>query len=117
MKNMKEFLERLRAGQFELPVCVSCRKKMWPPSHICSTCLSDTIFKKIRRTGRLVVASRSYVKDREGVFGVIDIDGIRIVGSLNSDRLPIGTIMEMTACGVRKDGTPFYDFEPKGTGH
>ena len=46
------------------------------------------------------------------VFGIISIDGIKIIGSVDSSVLPrVGIDVKMTNCGISSDGTPFYEFE------
>lgn len=114
---MQEFIERLRKGEFCLPVCTSCGSSAWPPSQFCSRCLSKTRLKKIVNAGGIVAEfAVSHVRDREGVFGVIDLDsGVRLVGSiecLQQDVVHEGMKVKMSRCGVRPDGTAFYSFVP-----
>jgi hypothetical protein len=57
--------------------------------------------------------TNSQVKDKQGVFGIIEMSGIRIVGSFeSSNQLREGMMVRMSGCGVRHDGTAFYNFVP-----
>jgi hypothetical protein len=45
-------------------------------------------------------------------FGIVDIGGINIIGSLDSTVSPIvGMKVKMINCGISPDGTPFYEFD------
>jgi hypothetical protein len=52
------------------------------------------------------------MKNRTGAFGVIDLAGIRILGSISGDSLDKGIQVKMVSCGIAKDGSVYYDFEP-----
>lgn len=108
---MKEFIESIKTGEFRIPVCKSCHARVWPPFQFCPSCYSPTSLEKVNTIGTLVEYSVSHVKNREGRFGVIDLDGIRIVGSLGETAPQVGQRMKLASCGVRDDGTPFYNFE------
>jgi hypothetical protein len=57
--------------------------------------------------------TNSQVKDKQGIFGIIEMSGIRIVGSFeSSNQLREGMTVRMSECGVRPDGTAFYNFVP-----
>jgi hypothetical protein len=46
------------------------------------------------------------------VFGIVSIDGVKVIGSVDSSVSPrVGIELKMTNCGVSSDGTPFYEFE------
>lgn len=46
------------------------------------------------------------------IFGVIEISGIKLVGSLHPSTTPqVGMSVKMVNCGLSTDGTPFYEFE------
>ncbi|HEV8386651.1 MAG TPA: hypothetical protein VGQ03_03420 [Nitrososphaera sp.] len=66
---------------------------------------------RIDPIGTLIEFATSNVRNREGVFGLIDIDGIKIVGGLRTEKPSAGMKMKMSGCGLREDGSPFYDFE------
>ena len=102
----------MRRGEFRISICEACDKKIWPPSENCSFCFSKTILKENHEEGKLIEFTRSYMKYSEGVFGVVDICGIRVVGSLSGDPLWHGMKVKMTKCGISTNGTVFYQFQP-----
>jgi uncharacterized OB-fold protein len=117
VKEIQGFFDHLEAGEFWIPVCSSCRAVAWPPSAHCPKCLAPTILSRHEPAGILVEFSKSYVRSKEGTFGIIDAEGMRIVGKLHGEGHYIGMRMKMVSCGVDGDGTPTYDFEPDGSGH
>ena len=68
------------------------------------------MLQEIQTTGTLIEYSKSYLKDKEGTFGVIEMSGIRLVGSFSIDNLKEGIKVKMSSCGIRPDGSVFYDF-------
>jgi hypothetical protein len=45
-------------------------------------------------------------------FGIVNIGGINIIGSLNSTISPsVGMKVKMINCGISPNGTPFYEFD------
>jgi uncharacterized OB-fold protein len=106
---MQEFLDSLRKGEFKVPVCISCSAIAWPPSRFCSKCYSPTLLQKIKTSGILVEFANSNIKNKQGTFGLVNIDGIRLVGKIKCERPQIGITVEMAKCGI-EDGSPFYDF-------
>lgn len=114
---MQEFLDSLKAGKFMIPVCRSCSYRVWPPSRSCPACLSETAMQEVETIGNLVEFSTSHVRAREGVFGVIDMGGIRLVGGLKEGKLVHGMKVKMSTCGLSDDGSPYYDFLPAETRH
>lgn len=72
-------------------------------------CYSKTALKKVSGRGVLVEFAASYVRGHEGIFGIIEMDGFRLVGSFDSVELAEGMKVGMIGCGVR-DGTPYYLF-------
>jgi hypothetical protein len=45
-------------------------------------------------------------------FGIVNIGGINIIGSLNSTISPsVGMKVKMINCGISPSGTPFYEFD------
>lgn len=94
-----------------MPVCRLCGEKAWPPSSFCSKCFGPTTLRKVKKSGRLVQFASSYVRNHEGVFGIIEMDGFRLVGSLDDTRrLHAGMKVKLDRCGVNEEGTPFYHF-------
>ncbi len=71
------------------------------------------MLRKIGASGTLVEFASSYVRNHEGVFGIIEMDGFRVIGSLDDTRrLYAGMKVKMDRCGVNEEGTPFYHFSP-----
>lgn len=112
MTVIQEFIDRLKTGDFFIPVCKSCGKRAWPPATFCPVCLSQTTLKRIDRIGVVVEFASSHLKNIEGVFGVIDIDGIRLVGAIKAHKISLGMPVKLVTCGLNEEGSPYYDFEP-----
>jgi uncharacterized OB-fold protein len=95
-----------------VPVCISCKKKSWPPSHTCSKCFASTLLKRAPKVGTLIEFSTSDVRGHEGVFGIIEMEGgIRLIGSFDKEsKLSKDMVVRMDKCGVTPEGTPFYHF-------
>ena len=109
---MQKFIEHLKKGEFRMPTCTLCGASVWPPSHRCSHCLSKTSMKKIDMTGILLEFTSSHIKGKEGVFGVVQMSGIKLVGSFSTTHLKEGMKVKMKKCGIGTDGTAFYFFMP-----
>ena len=107
---MKVFHDFLRVGKFKIPVCVTCKTKIWPPSDICKNCYSKTIrMLKIPLEGRLIQNSESFI-GRAKNFGLVEISGIRIIGILNDDEMRPGDRVKLIKCGVDENDSPYYIF-------
>jgi uncharacterized OB-fold protein len=102
----------LKKGEFRVPVCTLCGRMAWPPSGRCPHCLSKTSLKKMQTTGTMLEFSHSHVNGKEGGFGLIEMSGIRLVGSLGDHPMVEGMKVTMIKCGLGPDGTPFYSFAP-----
>jgi hypothetical protein len=62
--------------------------------------------------GRLLEYTTAHNISQPVIFGVISINGIKVIGSLISSVSPeMGIEVKMTNCGISRDGTPFYEFE------
>ena len=86
---------------------------MWPPFPSCPRCLSETSLETIDAVGTVLEFTNSYVKGMEGTFGLIDMSGVKLIGAFDTClELREGLKVKMTRCGIRKDGTAFYFFEP-----
>ena len=107
---MKKFHDFLRKGEFKVAVCTRCSKKVWPPTEFCCYCFSKTSFKKIEAIGTLIELSTSHIHGKDELFGVVDIEGIKLIGSLSSN-LSSGMKVRMVRCGIRENGFAFYHFE------
>ena len=61
----------------------------------------------------MIEFTKSHIKGAEGTFGLIEIAGIKLIGSFDTPSgLSEGIKVKMTRCGIRPDGTPLYVFEP-----
>jgi hypothetical protein len=62
--------------------------------------------------GRLIEYTTAYNMSRPVKFGIVNIGGINIIGSLDSTVSPrVGIKVKMINCGILPDGTPFYEFD------
>lgn len=67
--------------------------------------------RNVKTTGTLVEYANSYVRNHEGTFGVIQMDGFRLIGSLDdARRLHKGMKVKLEKCGINEEGMPFYHF-------
>lgn len=82
------FLDAIAAGRFELPQCIACDTRHFPPSAMCPTC-ACTLFRWRPASGRGVVHSATTVRrgpDAGGDYGVclIDLDeGLRLMSCID----------------------------------
>lgn len=65
---------------------------------------------KIDVTGRLLEFSYSRLTDKEAIFGIVEMSGLRIIGSFDDAKLKEGMTVKMTECGIKQDGSIFYRF-------
>jgi hypothetical protein len=49
--------------------------------------------------------------DAEGAFGIVDLCGIRLIGSISGRPLRVGMKVKMAECGIRPDGKVYYRFK------
>jgi hypothetical protein len=61
--------------------------------------------------GTVLEFTTSHHKDSKGTFGIIDLAGIRIVGSILGEFIYEGIHVRMTKCGISQDGSAYYHFE------
>jgi uncharacterized protein len=107
---MEKFLNYLSNSDFRVPVCDKCRTKIWPPSNICSNCFSEKIrMSQLDLTGRLIEYSQSFIGETKNL-GLVEMSGIRIIGSLNQGNMSPGSPVKLTKCGLDKDNSPYYEF-------
>ena len=109
---LQEFFDYLRKGEFWIPTCISCKKKVWPPYRHCSVCLSKTKLRKIKGKGTLVEWTTSHLKNIQNKFGIVDMSGIKVLGSISGEPITRGMRVRMTKCGISDNGIPYYHFEP-----
>ncbi|MDQ3837598.1 MAG: zinc ribbon domain-containing protein [Thermoproteota archaeon] len=109
---MQTFFDKLKEGKFLLPICTLCKSKVWPPTSYCPNCLSSTSLEIVDLDGTLLYFTQSYVKGLEGAYGLVEMSGIRLIGSFDNARLKDGLKVKMVRCGLTPNGSPFYFFEP-----
>lgn len=62
--------------------------------------------------GHLIEYTTAYNMSRPLNFGIVNIGGINIIGSLDSTISPsVGMKVKMINCGISPNGTPFYEFD------
>jgi uncharacterized OB-fold protein len=112
---LEEFFTSIRKGEFTIPVCSSCKKKLWPPCQFCSSCFSKANLKRGTRKATLIEFTKSYLGNTEVILGVVEISGIRLMGRLfpGCEALRTGMQLKMTECGINSAGVIFYNFEPQ----
>ena len=108
---MKEFIRYLRKGDFRITTCISCRRKTWPPSKRCQYCLSKTKLKRINLRGKVLEFSTSELKNCPSKFGIIQMNGVTLLGSISDKNPYYGMPVRMTDCGVTSAGLTYYNFE------
>ena len=91
---MQEFVDSLKKGEFHCPY-TSCKAKAWPPSYYCSQCLSKTSLQIIETTGTLLYFTTSYLKGMEGCYGLVEMAGIKLIGSFDTFELKDGLQVKM----------------------
>ena len=56
--------------------------------------------------------TQSYLKGTEGSYGLVDMSGIKLIGAFETLELREGVKVKMVKCGITRDGSPYYLFEP-----
>lgn len=89
---------------------------IWPPSNICSKCLSDRIeWIEVDSNGKLLEFSESLIANKPGMFGVVELNGnIRLLAKIscvNYRELKKGMMVKMVKCGMEGDDA-YYEFQP-----
>jgi uncharacterized OB-fold protein len=108
---LRRFYYFLRRHEFRVTVCKKCRQKIWPPSQNCFVCFSPTKLEKVVTTGFIKEITTSYTKGTAKLYGIVDMQGIKLVGSLSPDAY-VGLKVQMTDCGIRENGSLFFNFDP-----
>ena len=62
-------------------------------------------------TGFIKEITTSYTKGTAKIYGIVDMQGIKLVGSLSSNA-SVGLKVQMTDCGIRENGSLFFNFDP-----
>ena len=91
-------------------MCVRCHKTKWPNASFCCDCFSRTTFKKIESYGIIEEVSVHLIGTRNEVYGVVEIRGIRVIGTLFANASP-GDKVRIGECGITTDGCFFCRFE------
>lgn len=91
-------------------MCVRCHKTIWPNSSFCCYCFSRTAFKKIDSHGIIKEVATRLVGTRKEVYGVVEISGIRVIGTLFANASPGGKV-RIGKCGITTEGCFFCCFE------
>jgi uncharacterized OB-fold protein len=108
----EQFLCNLKRSRFAIPYCIGCSLPVWPPIDQCYFCMSRVKLRRIRSpVGSLIEYTTAHNLCSPIIFGVIRINGIKLVGSLKSISPQIGMRVKMMNCGVSGEGTPFYEFQ------
>jgi uncharacterized OB-fold protein len=105
-------------------VCRACGSRMFPPSPVCSTCMSEDVEREaMPRTGTLYSFTTVHVGpknwDKPYELGYVDLEnGVRVFAHLRGD-VAIGTQVELGSATIGKtdDGTPIttFVFQPART--
>lgn len=107
---MKKFLDSLNEGKLKIPICLNCDSKIWPPANTCSNCYSEKIrMCKLKPRGRLIQNSLSFIGSTE-TLGLVEIEGIRLIGIMRDGNLKPGSIVKLSKCGIDKHNSPYYEF-------
>ncbi len=56
--------------------------------------------------------TQSYLKGTEGCYGLVEMSGIKLIGAFETLELREGLKVKMVKCGITRDGSPYYLFEP-----
>lgn len=110
---MKDFFYYLQRGQLRIPTCSKCHQKVWPPSQFCSQCFSRRIdMVKADRKGRILELSKSHNKDYtlEMTYALIEISGVRLIGSVIGNRIKANNSVLLRRCGLKQGKNAFYEF-------
>ena len=118
------FFSSLKESRIESTRCNNCRNIQWPPSSICSKCLSDDLsWIELPKIGNIVAFSKAYVgmnSDEQPpiIVAALDLDNglrllTRIVGAKYED-LRLGMPVKLARAAI-VDGKPYWAFEPDRT--
>lgn len=111
---MRDFFYYLNKGELRIPTCNNCHHKIWPPRSFCSRCFSkDLELPRGCVKGRVLEFSKSYANGthHESTFALIEISGIRLIGSVVGRRVSNDNCVIVQRCGLGKDKEPFYEFK------
>ena len=110
---MKDFYYYLKRGELRIPRCTNCRHKVWPPAHFCNNCFHHHLeLIKVKANGRILEFAKSQLneaRDRK-LFALIEIDGIKIVGSVAGSDIRNNGRVVLEQCGCNDNNDVFYEF-------
>lgn len=110
---MKDFFYYLQRGQLRIPTCCNCHQKVWPPNQFCSQCFSRRIdMVKADSKGRIIEFSKSHNKNNpsELTYGLIEISGVRLIGSIVGKEIEANSSVLLRRCGLTESKNAFYEF-------
>ena len=64
---------------------------------------------KLKSRGRLIEHSSSHIGSAK-MLGLVEIEGIRLIGILREGNLSPGSTVKLTKCGLDKNNSPYYEF-------
>ncbi len=66
----------------------------------------------VGRVGRIIEFTRSWLEKTETMVGLIDMDGVVLLGSITEYRdLAIGSKVVLIDCGIFPDGKIYFSFK------
>ena len=88
----------------------SAAKKCGLPRNFVAIVFAQQDLKKIETTGTLIEFTTSHIYGKEDLYGVVDMEGIKLIGSLSAN-VTTGMKVRMVKCGIRENGCLFYHFD------
>jgi uncharacterized protein len=108
---MDDFFSYLKKGKFRIPACIQCRRTVWPPSKFCSLCLGEVRSSRARQKGVVIDYTCSHIGRSKGTVGLVELRGVRLLGSIVGKPVKRGAKVMMTSCGITPEGSVFYNFK------
>jgi uncharacterized OB-fold protein len=108
---MGDFFSYLKKGEFRIPACIQCHRIVWPPSQFCSVCLGGVRSRRVRQKGIIIEFTYSHIGSTQGIVGLIELCGVRLLGSIFGKPVRRGGKVKMTSCGITPEGAVFYNFK------
>jgi hypothetical protein len=68
--------------------------------------------RKTKGKGILIEWTTSHLENVPNKFGIVDMSGIKVLGSISGEPIIRGMHVKMTKCGISDNGIPYYHFEP-----
>jgi uncharacterized OB-fold protein len=108
---MDDFFSYLKKGKFRIPACIQCRRTVWPPSKFCSLCLGEVRSSRARQKGVVIDYTCSHIGRSKGTVGLVELRGVRLLGSIVGKPVKRGAKVMMASCGITPEGSVFYNFK------